>query len=172
MIVYLNGATTRRKMPSLGWLRKCYQQIDRRYCKYKLKASLNKFYNVLISLTFILLPLTGTMYLLHKFHLLISQQVSIFRLIKLLFISLLYHIRHSPIIYILGKDGEFSTFPILLHSAFCFIYSAQLKKEMATHSSFLPGKFHGRRSLVGYSPWGRKESTTTEHIVLTIFCYL
>ena len=21
---------------------------------------------------------------------------------------------------------------------------------------FLPGKFHGQRSLVGYSPWGRK----------------
>ncbi|XP_017387403.2 BCL2/adenovirus E1B 19 kDa protein-interacting protein 2 isoform X2 [Cebus imitator] len=33
MIVYLNGATTRRKMPSLGWLRKCYQQIDRRLRK-------------------------------------------------------------------------------------------------------------------------------------------
>ncbi|OPJ70154.1 BCL2/adenovirus E1B protein-interacting protein 2 isoform B [Patagioenas fasciata monilis] len=33
MIVYLNGATTRRKMPSLGWLRKCYQQIDRRLKK-------------------------------------------------------------------------------------------------------------------------------------------
>lgn len=30
MIVYLNGATSRRKMPSVGWLRKCYQQIDRR----------------------------------------------------------------------------------------------------------------------------------------------
>ena len=26
----------------------------------------------------------------------------------------------------------------------------------------LPGKFHGRRSLVGCSPWGRKESDTTE----------
>ena len=26
----------------------------------------------------------------------------------------------------------------------------------------LPGKFHGRRSVVGYSPWGRKESDTTE----------
>ncbi|KAG8440381.1 hypothetical protein GDO86_006221 [Hymenochirus boettgeri] len=37
MIVYLNGATTRRKMPSLGWLRKCYQQIDRRLRK-NLKA--------------------------------------------------------------------------------------------------------------------------------------
>jgi len=26
----------------------------------------------------------------------------------------------------------------------------------------LPGKFHGLRSLVGYSPWGHKESDTTE----------
>ena len=28
---------------------------------------------------------------------------------------------------------------------------------------FLPGKFHGQRSLVGCSPWGRKELDTTEH---------
>ena len=28
----------------------------------------------------------------------------------------------------------------------------------------LPGKFHGRRSLVGYSPWGCKESDTTERL--------
>jgi len=27
---------------------------------------------------------------------------------------------------------------------------------------FLPGKSHGQRSLVGYSPWGHKESNTTE----------
>ena len=27
---------------------------------------------------------------------------------------------------------------------------------------FLSGKFHGQRSLVGYSPWGHKESDTTE----------
>ena len=27
---------------------------------------------------------------------------------------------------------------------------------------FLPEKFHGQRSLVGYSPWGRKESDVTE----------
>ena len=26
----------------------------------------------------------------------------------------------------------------------------------------LPGKSHGQRSLVGYSPWGRKESDTIE----------
>ena len=27
---------------------------------------------------------------------------------------------------------------------------------------FLPGESHEQRSLVGYSPWGRKESDTTE----------
>ena len=34
---------------------------------------------------------------------------------------------------------------------------------MATHSSVLPGKFHGQKSLAGYSSWGHKESDTTEH---------
>ena len=29
---------------------------------------------------------------------------------------------------------------------------------------FLPGKSHGQRSLVGYSPWGRKELDTTEQL--------
>ena len=28
----------------------------------------------------------------------------------------------------------------------------------------LPGESHGQRSLVGYSPWGRKESDTTERL--------
>ena len=37
-----------------------------------------------------------------------------------------------------------------------------LEKGMTTHSSILPGKSHGWRSLVGYSPWGHKESDTTE----------
>ena len=27
---------------------------------------------------------------------------------------------------------------------------------------FLPGRFHGHRSLAGYSPWGHKELDTTE----------
>ena len=27
-----------------------------------------------------------------------------------------------------------------------------LEKEMATHSVFLPGEFHGHRSLAGYNP--------------------
>ena len=31
----------------------------------------------------------------------------------------------------------------------------------------MPGKFHGWRSLVGYSPWGRKELDTTEQLHFT-----
>ena len=31
---------------------------------------------------------------------------------------------------------------------------------------FLPGEFHGKRSLVGYSPWGHKESEKTEWLTL------
>ena len=33
-----------------------------------------------------------------------------------------------------------------------------LEKEIAIHSSILAGESHGQRSLVGYSPWGHKES--------------
>ena len=32
---------------------------------------------------------------------------------------------------------------------------------------FLPGESHGQRSLVGYSPWGHKESDTTEWLTHT-----
>ena len=34
---------------------------------------------------------------------------------------------------------------------------------------FLPGEFHGQRSLGGYSPWGREELDTTEHCSLLQF---
>ena len=44
-----------------------------------------------------------------------------------------------------------------------------LEEEMASHTGvfqktpvFLPRESHGQRSLVGYSPWGRKELDTTE----------
>ena len=37
---------------------------------------------------------------------------------------------------------------------------------MATHSSILPGEFHGQKSLAGYSPWGCKEPDMTERLLL------
>ena len=35
---------------------------------------------------------------------------------------------------------------------------------MASHLVLLPGKSHGQSNLVGYSPWGFKESDMTEAI--------
>ena len=36
------------------------------------------------------------------------------------------------------------------------------RREWQPIPVFLPGKFHGQRSLAGYSPWDRKELDTTE----------
>ena len=43
---------------------------------------------------------------------------------------------------------------------------------MAPRSSTLPGKSHGRRSLVGCSPWGHEESDMTEwlHFHFSLLC--
>ena len=36
---------------------------------------------------------------------------------------------------------------------------------------FLLGESYGMRSLAGYSPWGHKESDTTEQLTLSLFNY-
>ena len=42
-----------------------------------------------------------------------------------------------------------------------------LEKGMATPPVFLPGESHGQRILVGYSPWGCKETDTTKRLTFT-----
>ena len=37
-----------------------------------------------------------------------------------------------------------------------------MEEGMATHSSILPSRIPWTEDLAGYSPWGRKESDTTE----------
>ena len=39
-----------------------------------------------------------------------------------------------------------------------------LRRKWQLTQVFLPGKSHAQRSLVGYSPWGYKESDTTEQL--------
>ena len=41
----------------------------------------------------------------------------------------------------------------------------EMEEEMATLSGILYGKFHGRRSLMGYSPRSRKELDITENLI-------
>ena len=43
-----------------------------------------------------------------------------------------------------------------------------LEKGMTAHSSILAGTSHGQRSLVVYSPWGHKESDTTQQSALSV----
>ena len=42
------------------------------------------------------------------------------------------------------------------------------RREWPPTPLFLPGEFHGQRSLEGYSLWGHKESDTTEWLTLSL----
>ena len=44
-----------------------------------------------------------------------------------------------------------------------------LEKGMATHPVFLPGEFHGPRSLTGYSPEGHRELDSTGETLHALF---
>ena len=52
--------------------------------------------------------------------------------------------------------------PIISLRNYSYFLVANRRRRWHPTSVFLPGKSHGRRSLVGFSPWGRKESDTTE----------
>ena len=60
-----------------------------------------------------------------------------------------------------GSDGEKSAciVEIQVRSLAC---EDPLEKGMTNHFIFLPGEFHGQRSLAGYRPWGHKELDMTE----------
>ena len=42
------------------------------------------------------------------------------------------------------------------------------RRKWQPTSVFLPGEFHGRRNLVGYSPWACKESDMTDQLTQSI----
>ena len=61
-----------------------------------------------------------------------------------------------------GSDGKVFAYnagdPSSIPGSGIFLWSRKWHPTLV----LLPGKSHGRRSMVGYSPWGRKESDTTE----------
>ena len=54
----------------------------------------------------------------------------------------------------------------------CQTKTSHWRKQWHPTPVLLPGKSHGRRSLVGCSPWGRKESDTTKrlHFPFSLSC--
>ena len=71
----------------------------------------------------------------------------------------------SEIQWELNADGKFGFLPVNNHSDpqedIVLFYNYNCQKQQPTPVC-LSGKFHGQRSLVGYSPWGCKESDTIE----------
>ena len=51
--------------------------------------------------------------------------------------------------------------PVLGHAIECW------RRKWQPTPALLPGKSHGRRSLIGYSPWDNKELDTTERLKKT-----
>jgi len=49
-------------------------------------------------------------------------------------------------------------------------YGFSQRRQWHPTPVLLPGKPHGRRSLVGCSPWGRKESDMTEWLHFSLSC--
>ena len=54
----------------------------------------------------------------------------------------------------------------------CYLAIDNWRRQWHPTPVLLPGKSHGRRSLVGCSPWGREESDTTEwlHFHFSLSC--
>ena len=46
----------------------------------------------------------------------------------------------------------------------CWVGEIPWKREWLPTPVFLPGEFHGQRSLAGSSPWGCKEPDMTEQL--------
>ena len=66
-----------------------------------------------------------------------------------------------------GLDGKVSAYNV---GDLGSIGKISWRRKWQPTPVLLPGKSHGQRSVVGYTPWGRKESDTTErHHSLTLF---
>ena len=49
------------------------------------------------------------------------------------------------------------------------LFNITWRREWPPTPVFLPGEFHGQRSLTGYSPWDRRELEITEQLRLSLF---
>ena len=60
----------------------------------------------------------------------------------------------------------------MINTIFITFHLIHWRRQWHPTPVLLPGKSHGRRSLVGCSPWGHKESDTTEwlHFHFSISC--
>ena len=63
-----------------------------------------------------------------------------------------------------GSDGKASVYNRTLPEFDPWVGKIPWGRKWQSTLGLMPGKSHGQRSLVGYSPWGRKESDMTERL--------
>ena len=80
------------------------------------------------------------------------QGFLLYSLIYLLVLIISHHFNYLVLDYVLVSDYA----------------STPWRRKWQPTPVFLPGKSHGWRNLAGYSPWGRKESDTTEQLHFTM----
>ena len=66
-----------------------------------------------------------------------------------------------------GSDGKESALQCRIPRFNFLIEKTCRRREWQPTPGFLPGKSHGQRILVGYSPWSCKESDMTERLTLS-----
>ena len=113
-----------------------------------------------------------------------------------LFLCMLFLLLFALLFYLLDLISFHLSFPIILsHYCYCSGAAPVLSGEESTCQCrrlgicgfdpwvgkilwrkkwkptpvFLPGEYHGQRSLVGYGPWSCKESDMTEHTNTLLF---
>ena len=61
-----------------------------------------------------------------------------------------------------GKEPAYQCRRLRGHEFDLWVRKIPWRRKWQLTPVFLPGKSHGQRSLVGYDPWGHKESDVTE----------
>ena len=105
----------------------------------------------------LIMPLHFYSYFIHKFkfYFLIHQTETFLFCFWLIFFGRPWWLRRFRICQQCGRPG----FNL-------WVGKIPWRKEWLPTPVFLPGEFHGQKGLAGYSPWGHKESDTTEWLSL------
>ena len=84
----------------------------------------------------------------------------------------LYHIFYCFLYFPGGSDSKASCLQWGRPGFDPWVRKILWRRKWQPTPILLPGKYQGRRSLVGYSPWDHKESDTTERFYHIFYCFL
>ena len=70
---------------------------------------------------------------------------------------------HTPLVFPGSSGGKESACRCRRPGFNPWVGKIPWRRKWQLTPAFLPGKFHGQRGLVGYSPWGCEEPDTNEH---------